>query len=161
MVKVDTRRLRMSLKKSIIVGGAVGVAVVVAGTVVIVKAVKHRVRRVLDRKMHAIMADVLTMKVEDFIPLSDGSASVFRRYIDGLDNKRLAALCALVQVGYHIKVSGISPVRPSRQQVLRAVEKFFLEERLAPKTRVELLDKLDTSDAYDALVAAFGVLSKA
>lgn len=150
----------MKLKTKAIIVGAAGIATV-AGVAFVVRAVKRRARKVLDRKLRKSLMEIVKMRGEDFVPGGNLGQSLFRRYIDKLDNKHLVALCALVQVGYFIKVSEIDPRHPSKEQIAQAVNKFMVEERLAPLGREDLLTALDTSDARDALVNAFGVLANA
>lgn len=149
----------MRLKTKVIIATAVGAAAL--GAAVTVTLVKRRARRVLNRKLRRTLSDIVKMRGEDFIPGGKLGKSLFRRYIDNLDNKQLVALCALVQVGYFVKVSGIDPMHATKEQVKQAVAKYMVEERLAPLGREELLLALDTSDAHDALTRAFGVLAKA
>ena len=144
--------------KYILVGSVVAGAAIGAGAAAVVRYVRGRAKRVLKRKTRRVMTDVLKMRAEDFMPGGVLGRSVFRSRIEKLDYEQLVALFALVEVGYFIKVSGIDPLHPNKKQIKAAAEKYLLEERLAPATRERLLDELDTSDAYDALNAAFKVL---
>ena len=150
----------MKLKTKVILVGAAGVAVI-AGTRYIVKVIKRRTKRVLDRKMRNALRDIVQMHANDFVSDQELGRSLFMRYVDKLDTPQLIKLCALVQVGYFIKVSQINPLSASKEEVRRAVDKFLVEERLAPTDREGLLEALDTSDAQDALVAAFYVVGNA
>ncbi len=136
-------------------GLAVGI-----GVSAVLRAVRKRRRQVLNRKMRRVMADILQMRGEDFVSGGELGKSVFRHRIDQLDDKQLAALFALVEVGYFIKASGIDPLHPSKEQVKDAIEKFALEKCRAPQTRDGLLAELDTSDSFAALTEAFGVLAR-
>ena len=150
----------MKLKTKAIIVGAVGIGVVVvAGTAAAIRAIKRRSRSVLDRKIRTALADIVRMHSKDFVSADGEEKSLFMHYIDKLDNKQLVALCALVQVGYFIKVSGIDPLHASKEEVEKAARKFLVEERLAPITRTELLSSLDSTDTHDALSTAYGVLS--
>ena len=145
-------------KKGVIVGGVVtGVAVAVAVTV-LVRFLKKRAKSVIKRKTRRMMIDVLKMRGEDFIPGGKLGMSVFRNRIDKLEYDQLVALYAIVEVGYFIKASIINPQHPSKAQVEEAAKKYLAKERTAPSTRAALLEKLDTSDAHDAIAAAFNVL---
>lgn len=150
----------MKLKTKVILVGAAGVAVI-AGARYIVKVVKRHTKRVLDRKMRNALRDIVQMHANDFVSDEGLGRSLFMRYVDKLDTSQLIKLCALVQVGYFIKVSQINPLSASKEEVRRAVDKFLVEERLAPTDREGLLEALDTSDAQDALVAAFYVVGNA
>ncbi|MBR3157692.1 MAG: hypothetical protein IKF14_01190 [Atopobiaceae bacterium] len=150
--------MRIRTRYVAIGAAAVGIAVGV-GVSAVVRAVRRRRKRVLNRAMRRVMTDILQMRGEDFVPGGEVGKSVFRNRIDQLDDKQLAALFALVEVGYFIKASGIDPLHPSKEQVKDAIEKFALEERRAPETRDGLLAELDTSDAFAALTAAFRVLA--
>ena len=143
----------------LLVGAAAAGVAVSLGTMAIVRAVVEHRKRVLNRKMRRIMTEVLALRGEDFIPGGDLGMSVFRNRIERLNDKQLAALFAIVQVGYFIKASGIDPFRPTKEQIKSAVEKYLFEERFAPDTRGELLGELDTSDSYAALSSAFKVLT--
>ena len=150
----------MKLKTKAIIVGAVGIGVaVVIGATAAIKAIKKHSKRVLDRKVKTTLADIVRMHSNDFIAAEGESESLFMHYIDKLDNKQLIALCALVQVGYFIKVSGIDPLHASKEDIEKAARKFLIEERLAPITRNELLSSLNSTDTHDALSAAYGVLA--
>lgn len=150
----------MKLKTKVLVAGAAGL-VVVAGVVVVVKAVRRRTKRVLNSKIRRVLADVVQMDAEDFASADGVAQSLFMRRIEKLDTKQLMLLSALVQVGYFIKVSNIDPLHASKEEVEQAVNKFLIEERLTPLTRGDLLQSLDSTDSHAALKAAFGVLEKA
>lgn len=150
----------MKLKTKVILVGAAGVAVI-AGTGFIIKAIKRRTKRVLDRKMRKALRDIVQMHADDFASGEGLGKSLFMHYVDKLETPQLIKLCALVQVGYFIKVSQINPLNASKDEVKRAIDKFLVEERLTPTDREGLLEALDTSDAQDALVAAFYVLGNA
>lgn len=151
----------MKLKTKVLIAGTVGaVAVVGVGTVAVVKAVKRRARRVLNRKLRRHLEDIIHMRAEDFIPGGTAGKSMFILFAEKLDNKQLAALCALVQVGYFIKVSKIDPTRATIADIKQTANKYRIEERLAPSTREGMLEALNSSDIRDALIAAYSVLSK-
>ena len=144
--------------KYAIVGGVVAGVAVTAGAVALVRIIRKRTKRLIKRKTRRVMTDVLQMRGEDFVPGGKVGKSVFRTHIDKLDDKQLVALFALVEVGYFIRASGINPLNPSKAQIKDAAQKYLLEERQAPQTREGLLSRLDTSDAFDALTAAYKVL---
>lgn len=149
----------MRLKTKCIIAGSVTVGVLAAaGTVALVRFVRRQAKRVLKRKTRRVMSDILKMRGEDFVPGGELGMSLFRQRIDKLEYDQLVALFALVQVGYFIKASGINPMHPSKSQVEEAAKKYIMKEHSAPNTRAGLLEELDTSDAYDALSAAFSVL---
>lgn len=149
----------MKIRTRVVVAGVVVAGIAIgAGVSAVVKAVRNRKRRIISRRTRKIMADVLKMRGEDFVPGGELGMSVFRKRIDKLDDKQLAVMFALVEVGYFIKASGINPLHPSKAQIKAAADKYLLEEMQAPKTREGLLNALDTSDSYDALNAAFKVL---
>lgn len=151
----------MKLKTKVIIAGSVFVGVAcVAGVVTVVRRVRSRAKRVLNKGMRSLTMDILRMRAEDFVPGGEEGASAFRQLIERLDDRQLVSLAALVQVGYFIKVSGIDPLHPSKDEVVRAVRKFFVEERAALASRNELLQALDSTDVPDALSAAFNVLDK-
>lgn len=148
----------MRLRTKIVVIGAT-TAAVVAG-VAVARVVRRRRKRVLDRKMRKVMADLIELRGEDFVAGEVGK-SLFRTHIDKLSTPQLAVLCALVEVGYFIKVSGIDPLHPDRNQITQAVRKYLSEYDAVPVVRDELLSQLDSSDSRDALISAFRVLADA
>ena len=151
--------MKTQLRTRVVIIGAAAAGIAIGvGASAVVRAVRNRKRHVINRRTRRVMADVLQMRGEDFVPGGELGMSVFRRRIDKLDDKQLAAMFALVEVGYFIKASGIDPLHPSKAQAKAAVDKYLLEELQAPKTREGLLAELDTSDAFDALTAAFKVL---
>lgn len=149
-------RIRM---RYVAVGAAAAGVVATISVHAIIRAIRKHHKRVLNRKMRRIMTDVLAMRGEDFIPGGELGMSLFRSRIDRLDDKQLAALFALVQVGFFVKASGIDPLHPTKEQIKSAVEKYLFEERFAPDSRNKLLGELDTSDSYAALSTAFHILA--
>lgn len=150
----------MKLKTKVMIAGTTGL-VIASGVIIAVRIVKRRVRRVINRKLRRALEEIAKMGNEDFMPGGMLGQSLFRRYIEKLDNRQLITLCALVQVGHHLKMEGVDPLHPSKSQIQKAVEKFHIEERLAPLTRTDLLDALDSIDVREALVCAFNVLADA
>ena len=150
----------MRLKTKLIIAG-VAAAGIGAGTVAVVCAVKRRAKRILNHDVRTALNKSVRMKVEDYIPGGAVGKSLFRRYLESLSNGQLIALCALMQVGHFVKVSGINSFHPTKAQIARAAGKYMLERHLAPTARGEMLNALDTTDAFDALRAAYRVLSKA
>lgn len=151
----------MKLKTKVLIAGTVGaIAIVSVGTVCAIKAIKRRAKRVIDRKLRKHLEEIIHMRAEDFIPGGDKGKSAFIVFAEKLDNKHLAALCALVQVGYFIKMSKINPARATIADIKQAANKYRIEERLAPSTRESMLDALNSSDIQDALILAYDVLSK-
>ena len=150
----------MRLKTKLIVAGVV-VAGVSAGVAVMTYMVKRRAKRILEQEVRTALNKAVSMKVEDYIPGGAMGKSLFRRYLESLSNGQLVALCALMQVGHFVKVSGINSFHPTKEQIAKAAGKYLLERHLAPKVRDEMLNALDTTDAFDALRAASRVLSRA
>lgn len=140
--------------------GAAGVGVV-AGTVVTAIALRRRAKRVLDRKLRKALNEIVQMRAEDFVPGGFWGVSAFMRRVDQLNNKQLAALCALVEVGHFIKLANIDPFNATEADIQQAASKFSIEQRVAPRTRGELLSKLNADDVHEALKAAYNVLQDA
>lgn len=150
----------MRIRTKVVVIGVAGV-VVVAGVAVAVRQVVRRSKRAIKGKVRRVLEDVMTMSPEDFSSPDGLGQSLFMHRVEQLDTKHLVALNALMQVGHFIKVSGINPMHTSKEEVSRALNKYIVEQSLAPLVREELVESLDTSDAYDALHAAYHVLKDA
>lgn len=151
------------IKKSHVVAGVVVVTATVAG-VAIYRAVQRRRKRILPRDVRKLMLELMEMQGEDFLPqkLPGGGIgkSLFIKRIERVDDRKLMAIFALMEVGYFLKASGIDVRNLTKDDIKRAVQKFKVELKGAPTDRAALLGELDTSDAYDALKAAFAALNK-
>lgn len=152
----------MRIRKAYVVAGFMAASVVAAGVGIAIRAYKRRRRRVIPMDVRKHMVELMKLQGEDFLPQrAPGGGlgkSVFMRYIERLDDRRLMELFAIVEVGYFLKASGINPLHPTKEQVRQAGEKFHVELAGAPRDRAVLLGQLDTTDAHDALVAAFQTL---
>jgi hypothetical protein len=148
---------QMKLKTTIILTGVAVVSVGVGGAVATIYA-KRRAKRILEREVLKALEKVVRMRAEDYMPSGALGQSVFRRFLDGLSDRQLIAFCALMEVGHFAKVSGINTFHPTKEQIAAAAGKYMLEKHLAPRGRADLLSKLDTSDAFDALGAAYRML---
>ena len=151
------------VKKSYVVAGAVVVSTTVAA-VAIVRVVRRRRNRILPQGVRKLMIELMEMQGEDFLPqkLPGGGIgkSLFIKRIERVDDRKLMAIFALVEVGYFLKASGIDVRNLSKDDLRRVSQKFKVELRGAPRDRAALIGELDTSDAYDALRAAFAALEK-
>jgi hypothetical protein len=151
------------VKKNYVVAGAVVVSATVA-TVAIVRAVKRRRNRILPRGVRKLMIELMGLQGEDFLPqrLPGGGIgkSLFIKRIERVDDRKLMAIFALMEVGYFLKASGIDPTSLTKDDLRRVASKFRVELAGAPKDRAALIGELDTSDAYDALRAAYAVLCR-
>ena len=151
------------VKKNYVVAGAVVVTATVA-TVAIVRAVKRRHKRILPRGVRKLMIELMSLQGEDFLPqkLPGGTIgkSLFIKRIEREDDRKLMVIFALMEVGYYLKASGIDPASLAKDDLKRVARKFKVELSGAPKDRAALIGELDTSDAYDALKAAYAVLGR-
>ena len=151
------------VKKNYVVAGAVVVSATVA-TVAIVRAVKRRRNRILPRGVRKLMIELMGLQGEDFLPqrLPGGGIgkSLFIKRVERVDDRKLMAIFALMEVGYFLKASGIDATSLTKDDLGRVAHKFKVELAGAPKDRAALMGELDTSDAYDALKAAYAVLGR-
>lgn len=153
------------IKKSHVVAGVVAVVAAAVAAKAIERAVRRRRNRILPRDVRKLMLELVELQGEDFIPqkLPGGGIgkSVFMKRIERVDDKQLMAIFALVEVGYFLKASGLDVKSLTKDDLKRVAKKFKIELSGAPKDRAALLGDLDTTDAYDALKAAFAALGKA
>ena len=155
----------MVIKKSYVVAGVAVAAGVAVGVHAIVRAVRRYRNRVLPKDVRKLMIELMELEGEDFAPSKAPGGglgkSLFIRKIEKCDDRQLMAIFAIVEVGYFLKASGIDPARISKEQLKQITQKFAVEQEGAPKDRASLLGVLDTTDAHDALKAAFMVLGSA
>lgn len=145
-----------------------GVAAILIGVAVVVHVAKKRKKRrrsrVLPKGVRKTMTQIVQSRGEDLVTMSDRSEALLMNRIDKLDDKRLLALVALVQVGHFVKKTGIDPLHPNSEDIKRAAKEYVAAELAAPKSRFDLVGKLkeaDPAEVRDALGAGYGVLSHA
>ena len=154
------------LKKGFIVAGVVTLGVAAVGAFIVKKKIEKRrkkSRRIIPDDVREMMSELMKLEVEDYVPtkLASGGLgkSLFIRTIEKGTDKQLMALFAIVQVGYFMKASSINPNTVTEEQTKQVATKFMSELAAAPTDRAVLLGELDTTDSYDALKAACGVLN--
>jgi hypothetical protein len=110
------------VKKSYVVAGAVVVSATVAG-VAIVRAVKRRRNRILPRGVRKLMIELMDLQGEDFLPqrLPGGGIgkSLFIKRVERVDDRKLMAIFALMEVGYFLKASGIDATSLTKDDLKR------------------------------------------
>lgn len=152
-------------KKCYVVAAVAVAGAVAVGALAVRRELKRRRNRVISREVRKLMLELIELQGSDFVPQKAPGGglgkSVFFRRIEKLDDRQLMAVFAIVEVGYFLKASGIDPLHPTKDQLKQAAQKFGIEFASAPKDRAALLGQLDTTDAHDALAAAFRVLGKA
>lgn len=158
----------IKIKKSYIVAGVVAAGAAVVGAYFVKKKIeekRRKKRQIIPDDVRTLMFDLMKLEVEDYAPktLQSGGLgkSQFIRTIEKMSDRQLMALFSIVQVGYFLKASGIDPFHASQEQIKQAARKFDSELASAPTNRAVLLGELDTTDVFDALKAAYSVLSRA
>lgn len=151
--------------KYVVVGAIMAGAAAAVGVRAIVRAVRRRKEQVIPSNVRKLMVELMKLQGEDYLPQKAPGGglgkSIFFKRIEKLDDKQLMALFAVVEVGYFLKASGIDPLHPTKEQLKQSAAKYSAELRGAPTDRAALLGELDTTDAHDALAAAFNVLKLA
>lgn len=149
--------------KIVAISATAGMAITVLGAVAIAQRISKRKKRkdpfLSDRKRRVI-TDVLELAAKD-VPHGPLGASLYRKHLQGLSDKRLLVLYAAVKVGEFVRGSGIDPTKVTRDQLENIKSLFTRAQAEKANDRKGLLNALFSHDAADLkplLITALGVL---
>ncbi|MDO4538366.1 MAG: hypothetical protein Q4B54_09420 [Coriobacteriales bacterium] len=153
--------------KRLAIGAAAITVVSVAGTVIVIKSIRkwrQRKKTVLANNVRAAMTDLLKLRSEDFLARDGVGQSLFMQHVNSLDDKKLIALFALVQVGHFVRTEHIDVLHPNAAQIAEAARHYLQYELNAPTGREEIVHRLQEEgpgNLKDALSAGLSIVSQA
>lgn len=156
---MNVRRIKVAA-----VSAAACMAVGVAGTVAIARHVRKRKRRrggFLSNKKRQTITEALELAAGG-LPHGPAGATLFRRHLERLSDKRLLTLYAALRVGEFVRDSGIDPAQASAEQLEGIRARFSGIESGPKRDREGIVGALlahDLEDLKPLLVAALAVLA--
>lgn len=149
--------------KIVAISATAGMAIAVLGTVAIAQHIKKRRKCTdpfLSDRKRKVITDAISLAAND-VPHGPLGASLYRKHLKGLSDKRLMVLYAAVKVGEFVRESGIDSTQATLDQIENV--KSLFSRTLAEKeyNRKGLLNALFARDAKDfkpLLATALGIL---
>lgn len=138
--------------------------VVVAGTVACARRVRKRRRRrggFLSNRRRQTITEALELAASE-LPHGPAGATLFRRHLERLPDKRLLTLYAALRVGEFVREAGIDPAKASAEQLEGIKARISGIESEPRRDREGLISALlshDVEDLKPLLVTALAVLA--